>query len=170
MRSKLVGFLLQSWADLDLSVAGLSPEEMESRIDGGSSFGWTVGHVTNMVDSFFNGRFQKLPPHPVIGQQHFRNGGDGSSEPWPVIEAAVREVRETARAYLESKGDADLDLVVPYDGSLAILRQHGLSVRYAILRASAHHYLHLGEIAAKRDRWGDRVADDPRMMTMTDWI
>ena len=170
MQSKLIGFLVQSWDDLDLGVAGLSTEEMEARIDGGSSFGWTVGHVTNMVDSFFNARFQTLPPHPVISQQRFRIGAPGSVGDWPVLEAAVREVRAAAWTYLRGKDEEDLDQVVPYDGSLQRLRKNGLSLRYAILRTAAHHYLHLGEIAAKRDRRGDRVADDPRMMSSTDWL
>lgn len=123
MQTKLVGFLRQSWNDLDLAVAGLSAEEMETRLDGGSSFGWTVGHVTNMVDSFFNARFQKLPPHPLISQQQFRNGASGSVESWPAIERAVHEIRAATWAYLQGKTEQDLDLVVPYDGSLRHLHE-----------------------------------------------
>jgi len=170
MQSTLVAFLDQSWNDLDLAVSGLSTDEMETPIDGGSSFGWTVGHVTNMVDSFFNARFQRLSPHPLISQQQFRIGASGSIESWPAVEQAVREVREAAWSYLQDKTEQDLDLVVPYDGSIQYLRPYGLSLRYAILRTAAHHYLHLGEIAAKRDHRGDRVTDDPRMMSSTGWV
>ena len=37
----------------------------------------------------------------------------------------------------------------------------GISPRYALMRISAHHYFHIGEIAWKRDRLGHSVGDYP---------
>ena len=52
--NKLVLLMYESWAQLDRSMSGLNPEETITRYDGGSSVAWTLGHVTNMVDSWIN--------------------------------------------------------------------------------------------------------------------
>jgi hypothetical protein len=105
------------------------------------------------------------PPHPLIGQPTFRIGGTGTAEEeWPAIQTGVREVRAAAETYLQEVGDTALDHRVPYDGSFAPVRQTGLSLRYALLRISAHHYFHIGEIATKRARLGHDVGDYPGLL------
>ena len=67
----------------------------------------------------------------------------------------------TAREFIEPLTDRDLSLTVPYDGSFQLLRTHGLSTRHAVLRLAAHHYFHLGEMAAILGRAGHTVAAYP---------
>ena len=161
MPSKLVLLMYESWAQLDRSVSGLTPEEMTTRYDGGSSVAWTVGHVTNMVDSWINMRYQGLLPHPVISQVDFRTGGSGEAKEWPLISDAVNEVRGASRRFLDSETDSDLDRVIPYDGSISFLRPVGLSLRYAVMRIAAHHFQHAGEIVTVRSRLCHEIDDFP---------
>ena len=159
--TKLVGLLFEAWKDMDRVLAGLDSEEVARPLDGGSSFAWTAGHVANQVDAWINARFQGRAAHELIGQARFRVGGTGAADDWQAIRAGVQEVRDAARAYLERLNEADLDLALPYDGSLSHLREGGLSLRYALLRICAHHYYHIGEIATKRGALGQQVGDYP---------
>jgi hypothetical protein len=160
-RSKLVGFLFDAWADLDRVVEGLTPEVALEALDGSSSFAWTIAHSANVVDAMVNVRFSKAQPHPYIGNEKFRVGGTGAADDWDAVRKGVREVHEAALGYLSELDDADLDVVIPYDGSLRHLRETGISLRYALFRSIAHHYFHIGEIASKRDRLGHSVGDYP---------
>ena len=161
MPDKLILLMYESWAQLDRSMGGLTPEEMTTRYNGGSSVAWTFGHVTNMVDSWINVRFQGLSPHPVISQVDFRTGGSGEAKDWPTISAAVSEVRGAAIRFLDSKTDSDLDHVIPYDGSIVFLRPVGMSLRYAVMRITAHHFQHAGEVVTVRSRLGHEIDDFP---------
>jgi hypothetical protein len=163
-RSKLVGLLFEAWKDMDRTLADLDPEDAVQSRDGGSSFAWTAAHVANQVDAWINVRFQRRAPHELIGQTRFRAGGTGAADAWPAIQAGVREVRDAARTYLEDMNESDLDLTLPYDGSLSHLCESGLSLRHALLRICAHHYYHIGEIATKRSALGQRVGDYPGLL------
>jgi hypothetical protein len=163
-RSKLVGLLFEAWKDMDRVLADLDPIDAVQSRDGGSSFAWTAAHVANQIDAWINVRFQERPPHDLIGQTRFRAGGAGVADDWQAIQAGVREVRDTARTYLEGLSESDLDLTLPYDGSLSHLRESGLSLRHAVLRISAHHYYHIGEIATKRSTLGHQVGDYPGLL------
>ncbi len=165
--SKLVGLLFDSWDDLDRVIAGLDPEEAVASADGGSSFAWTVAQLASQVDGSINVRFQKRDPHQLIGQGRFRAGGSGAAQEWQAIQAAVREVRKSAQAYLEGMDDGDLNLVIPYEGSFALLRETGISLRHALMRSCAHHYFHIGEIAAKRNLLGHEVGDYPGLLAQS---
>lgn len=158
-RSMTVGQLFDAWDVLDRVLAGLSSDDLLEPWDGGSAFAWTYGHVANSIDSWINVRFAGHPPHPVIGAADLRFGGSGRANDWPAIEAGVREVRARARDYLQELVEADLDLVIPYDGSYVPVRKYGLSLRFAILIDSTHHHYHIGEIATKRERIGKRIDD-----------
>jgi hypothetical protein len=162
--SKLVGLLFEAWKDVDRVLADLEAEEAVRAPDGGSSFAWTAAHVANQVDAWINVRFQPRAPHELIGQSRFRVGGTGAADDWQAIQAGAQEVRDAARSYLEGLSESDLDLVIPYDGSLEHLRESGLSLRYALLRICAHHYFHIGEIATKRSALGQRVGDYPGLL------
>ena len=159
MPNKLILFMYQSWANLDGAIEGLSSEETTARYDRFSSIAWTVGHVTHMVDSWVNMRFQGLPPHPVISDPMFRTGGSGDAKDWPVILAGVKEVRDAARRLLDSEPEPDLDCLIPYDGSIEFLRPVGLSLHYALMRISAHHFMHAGEILTIRSRLGHVITE-----------
>jgi hypothetical protein len=163
-KSKLVGLLLEAWKDMDRVLTDLDPDEAVKRLEGGSSFAWTAAHVANQVDAWINVRFQQRPPHELIGQARFRAGGTGAADDWRAIQAGVLEVRSAARRYLEGLNESDLDLVIPYDGSFSRLRETGLSLRHALLRLCAHHYFHIGEIATKRSRLGQRVGEYPGLL------
>ena len=160
-RSKLVGLLFEAWKDMDRVLADLDPAHAVQSVDGGSSYAWTAAHVANQIDAWINVRFQRRAPHELISQERFRVGGTGSADDWDAIQAAVREVRDAARRYLEGLGEGDLDLVIPYDGSFSHLRETGLGLRYALLRTCTHHYFHIGEVATKRTALGQPVGDYP---------
>lgn len=159
--SKTVGLLFDAWDDFDRVLDGLSVEGAVKRRAGGSSFAWTAGHVSNQVDAWINVRFNRIEPHPLIGATSFRIGGAGAADDWPAIDKGVREVRVAARSYLQGLTDDDLRLVIRYDGSFQNLRDSGLELRFAVLRAVVHHYFHIGEIAAKRVTLGHDVGDYP---------
>jgi len=150
---------------MDRAVCGLTAGEVEARPGAGSSFAWTVAHATNQLDAWLNVRFAGHEPHPLIGRNELRIGGSGSALDWQGIRAAVAEARAKARRYLESRSDADLDFVLPYDGSMLVLRETGISLQHALLRITAHHYFHIGEIATKRDLLGDQAGDYPGLLT-----
>lgn len=155
--SALIGALLDAWDELDLVVSGLADKAMVEPWFGGSAFGWTAGHVTNSVDAWLNGRFQQLPPHPLIGDHHFRFGGDGRITDWPMVRQGVAAVYEQTRQLLAPLADAELDRVIPYDGSIVELRPVGLSLRHDVTVNLIHcHYL-IGEIATKGAQRGHAV-------------
>ena len=159
MADKLILLMYESWGDLDRAVEQLTPEEATTRHAGGSAIAWTLGHVTNMVDSWINTKFQGLPPHPVISNPIFRTGGTGEANDWTLVLEAVSEVRKAARQFLHSPQRPDLDHVIPYDGSIAFLRPVGLTLRYAFMRIAAHHFIHVGEITTIRSRLGHTIED-----------
>lgn len=163
MTDKLAALLFDTWDDLDRVYEGLSPEDA-LRSDAGSSFAWTYAHLANTIDAWLNVRFQKLDSHPLIGQQRFRFGGSGEAGVWREVRHAVAEVHASARPYLERLTEADLNTVYPYDGSLLHLRETGITLRFALSRFITHHYFHIGEVAAKRERLGHSVGDYPGRM------
>ncbi len=153
--------MYRAWADVDRAVDGLSAEEATVRRDGGSSIAWTFGHVAQQVDSWINRKFKGLAPHPVLGQPEFRARGSGSADDWRGIQVAVHEVRDASRKFLDASPAPDLDRVIPYDGSIEQLRPVGLTLRYALMRISAHHFVHVGEIVTIRSRLGHEIGDFP---------
>ena len=165
MPTKLVLLTYESWADLYRAIDGLTPEGATTRSHGSSAIAWTLGHVTHMVDSWINVRFQGLPPHPVIDTPDFRAGGGGDALDWTTVLGAAGEVRESARRFLDTVDDADLGRVIPYDGSIELLRGTGLRLGYALMRITAHHYIHVGEIVTVRSRLGHATDE----MDLPDW-
>jgi hypothetical protein len=160
MALQIVRYVYQSWLDLDCATQGLSEDRASSHAPGESAIAWTVGHVTHMVDSWLNIRFQGLPANPVLMNPDFRTGGSGNGNDWSAIQHAVEQVRQSARNLIESAAEEDLSALRPYDGSIVYLRETGLTLRYALLRIAAHHFEHVGEILTIRSRWGD-VIDFP---------
>jgi len=162
MPEKLVLLLYQSWADLDAAVEALSSDEATVRLESASSVAWTVGHVTNMLDSWINVNFQGHPPHGFVGDPKFRSGASGDASDWPGVVEAVTEVREVARRWLDSLTTADLVRRIPYHGSLELVRSTGLPLDYALMRIAAHHFMHAGELMTVRARLGHEVPDGPK--------
>ena len=159
MAEKLVELLFQSWEDLDHAIEGLSASEAEARHQGLSPVSWTVGHVSQQVDSWFNVRFAGGQPHPLLGDAMFRTGASGDAPAWETVLAAVADVSEAARRFLDTVGTEDLERVVPYTGGIEYLRPVGLKLSYALMRTATHHFLHGGEIVTVRSLIG-RSADD----------
>ena len=161
VNSALVGALFDAWAELDLVISTLSAIDMVEPWFDGSAFAWTYAHVANNVDAWLNGRFQRCAPHPLIGEQHFRLGGDGRATDWPAIAAGVAEVYSATRRYLTPLREADLDVVIPYDGHIIELHATGLSLRHAVTMNLIHCHYHIGEIATKRGLLGHQVPHLP---------
>jgi hypothetical protein len=153
--------LLIAMDDVDRAVADVSNADMLRQIEGGSSFAWTLAHVTNGIDSWINHRFLGLDRDPLIASPRWAKGGDGSANDWPAIRAAVDAVRAPAREFLLRCTAADVDRTVSYDGAYLPFRDHGLNLRAAILQNATHHTFHLGEIVAKRQLMGYDVGNYP---------
>ena len=152
-----VNLLLLAWSDIDRVLADVSDADALRQIDGGSSFAWTLAHITNGIDSWINVCSLGQPPHPLISDPRFAFGSDGSADDWQAIRDAVDEVRAPARAFLVDCTATDLERTVPYDGSHPAFREYGLNLRMAILQNAIHHTYHLGEIATKRELLGHDV-------------
>ena len=159
MTAALAGLVLEAWRDLDRAAADLSPEDAERRIGSASPISWTVAHCTHMVDSWLNVNFQAAEPHPFINGDVFRKGAAGDALDWQDVQLSVEEVRASARQYLESTAEEQLEQRLPYAGSIESLRESGFSPRYAMIRITAHHYFHIGEIVAARSSLGHDIGD-----------
>jgi hypothetical protein len=158
----LVGLVIEGWYELDRVLDGLSVEDATQQVDGGSSFAWTLGHLTNQLDTWINVRLQDVPPHPLVEEERWRMGGAGDADNWEEIRAAAVIVRATARPFLERLDDAALAAESPYAGSLPELVGRQVSLRYTLQRIAAHVYFHIGEIASVRSRrLGHHVGDYP---------
>jgi hypothetical protein len=156
-RQTLVELLYQSWADLDHAIEGLSVADAEAGHHGLSRIAWTVGHVGQQVDSWFNVRFAGEAPHPLLSQPRFHTGASGEAAPWNEVLAATREVRDLARGYLDGLSPDDMERVVPYTGGIDYLRPTGLKMSYALMRTATHHLEHTGEILTIRSLLGHEV-------------
>jgi hypothetical protein len=158
----VVGLVLEAWADLDRVLDGLSPEEAVRRVDGGSSFAWTLAHLTNQLDTWINVRAAHATPHPAFDNDRWRMGGTGAADNWDEIQRAVADVQAVARPFLEPLTEAELLVESPYAGQLPELKGRNVSLRYTLLRVAAHSYFHIGEIASVRSRrLGQQVGDYP---------
>ncbi len=157
MAQQLVELLYQSWADLDHAIDGLNPDDAEARHHGLSRIAWTVGHLGQQVDSWFNVRFAGEAPHALLGQSLFHTGADGTAPPWDDVLVAVGEVRQTARTYLDGVGAEGIERVVPYTGGIEYIRPKGLKLSYALMRTAAHHFEHTGEMLTIRSLLGHGV-------------
>ena len=167
-KSKLVGLLYESWKDFDRVLDGLTAEQALARPNNESSFAWTLAHVTNHVDRWMNVVAQGMFPHPDTSSQEFRFGGTGIAHDWESIRGAARDVRMAARDYLDNITDADLESVVLTDNDpKARPDRKNLKLYSVMLRMVGHHYFHIGEIAAKRDRMGHKVGDYPGKLDET---
>ena len=164
MAIALASLVLEAWHGLDRVTADLSAEDAERRVDGGNSIAWTVGHCTQMVDSWINVNFQGADPHALVNCDAFRNGAASDPLDWDAVLSAVGEVRAAAAGYLESLRDDQLAERVPYTGSITPLRETGFSPQYALMRIAAHHYLHIGEIGVGRNALGHDVGDYPGLL------
>lgn len=153
VRPLQVHLLLKAWDEIDRALADVAPNDLTRQIEGGSSFAWTLAHVTHGVDSWINGRFLGLPPHAIYAGGGFLFGGDGRAENVNAIRVAVDEIRASARPFLLHTS-TDFDRVEPYDGSFLPFREHGIQLSQAVLQNAVHHIFHLGEIVAKRGLMG----------------
>jgi uncharacterized damage-inducible protein DinB len=158
-KSKLVDLLIACWDDADRVYANLSEADAKLRTGNESTFGWTLGHISGGLDRSFSMRAQGKPQHAFFAQEPFKFGvpSYGTAPDFAGVQKATKEVRAAARAYLEGLTDADLERIkVPPLGT-----QPEANLRYLVMRAICHHYFHIGEVAAKRDRLGHKVGDYP---------
>lgn len=156
-----VQMLFSAWDDLDRALSNVSEIDATRSLFGGSSFAWTLAHVTQGVDSWINVRFRGLEPNELVSQARFRFGADGVATDIREIRDAVSTVRSSARPYLRGLNDDDLDLTLPYDGSYVAFRQAGIQLRAAIVQNAVHHMYHVGEIVSKRELLGQEPGTFP---------
>ncbi len=161
VRSKLVGLVFDSWDDLDRVLDGVTAKEATTQRDGQSTFAWTLGHVTELVDRWINVNYLGRTPHPLIASDRWRKGTDGRADDWNAIRSGTDEVRAAARDGLRELSDDQLEATFPYTGSMERFRESGLILRYALSRIVSHNYFHIGVIACQRDMLGHSVGDYP---------
>ncbi len=149
-----VDLLLLAWDDFDRVLSGISEADAIRQIGGGSSFAWTLAHVTNGIDSWINVRFLEQEPDPLLSSRRFALGSDGSADDWLAIQLAVDNARASAKPFLLACTAEDLDRTVSYDGGHPAFQKYGLNLRMAILQNAIHHNYHLGEIATKQELVG----------------
>ena len=160
-KSKLVALLYAAWDDADRVYAGLSDADALKRHEGGSTFAWTLAHITRGLDGWCNVTLQGGKPNEALEAERLRNLPVGDAHDFAAIKRGVSEVRTGVKAYLDNVTDADLErITVPPFG-----RWHEAKLRYHVYRAVAHTYFHIGEVAAKRDRLGHKVGDYPGPLT-----
>ncbi len=162
----MIAALFDAWSDLDRVCSGMDEAEAIASSNG-SSYGWTVAHLANQVDSWINSRFAGAERHALVGDARYRFGGDGKAAAWAELWDASRAVRDTAGSFLRGLGEADLDRTIPYPGSLPELAARTVTLRYTLLRVLVHHYFHIGELASKRSAAGTSVGDYPGPMLLT---
>jgi hypothetical protein len=151
-KNPVAGLVLESWPELDRVLDGLTSEDAVRQIDGGSSFAWTLGHLTNQLNTWINVRLLDQLPHPFFDDKRWRMGGTGAAENWREIREAADEVRAVARPYLESLDETAVNMQSAYAGSLPELVGRQVSARYTLMRIAVHTYFHIGEIASVRSR------------------
>jgi hypothetical protein len=103
-------------------------------------------------------------PHPLVSEDRWRIGSDGSADDWASIRQAASEVRTAAIDYLTGVREQDLDHEIPYVGSMQSLSGRSISLRYAISRIVAHTYFHVGAMASDLVAAGLDVGDYPGVM------
>ncbi len=91
----MAGLLYETWDDMDRVLDGLEDQLATEQIDGGSSFAWTLGHVTSQVDAWINVRFGRRHTHHLIGDTRFNVAGTGSAQDWQAIRHGVYEAIQT---------------------------------------------------------------------------
>jgi hypothetical protein len=156
-KSKLVALLYNTWEDADRVFAGLSDADALERYEGGSCFAWTLFHVTVGMDFFINAVLRGRRVHPTLASAYERFGSSGDADDWPGIQAAVKDVREETRSYLDGLTDEELQQTkVP-----AVRQWPESALQYIVFRQIAHHYFHIGEVATKRTRLGHDMGDYP---------
>ena len=158
--ARAVGLLLESLNDLCLAIDGLPDELAIVRPEGASSIAWTAAHVTQGLDSLVLYRFGGRQRDPMLSDAGLGAGGTGTVPDWPALRAKIGEIQAAASEFLATLTDADLARTVPYDGSIASLRSVGINFEYALLRVAAHHFTHVGEIAAIRTAMGLPLPDN----------
>jgi DinB superfamily len=164
-KTTLVGLVFGAWDDVDRVLQRLDTSGAVRQVDGGSSFAWTLGHLSNQLDTWLNVRFFGETPNALLAEERFRTGGTGQAEDWLAIQEATRAVRATARGHLETLAEPDLHQTRPYQGRMPHLQGTSITLGYALARVAAHHYFHLGEIATVRSRrLGEQVGDYPGLM------
>src|ERR1700732_2269603 len=97
--SPIVGLIVEGRGELDRVLEGLSREDATRQVDGGSSFAWTLGHLTHQLDTWINIRLQHLAPNPVFDSPDWRFGGTGAADNWDEVRQAAVDVRASARPY-----------------------------------------------------------------------
>jgi hypothetical protein len=112
----MVGLVVEGWAELDRVLDKLSNEDATRQVDGGSSFAWTLGHLSSQLDTWINVRLQHLSQNPAFATPGWGMDGTGAADNWDEIRQATAEVRSVARPYLESLSEADLAAARPIGG------------------------------------------------------
>ncbi len=105
--------------------------------------GWTIAHVTNQQDQYWNVAGQGLDPDSWLTEQRVAFGAPASRPPFTEARAALTRVDERCRSYLEAVRRPDFDQVL-----------RGLEERPAqqtlgdmLARSVAHIFVHAGELA-----------------------
>ncbi len=118
-------------------------ESRDAPVPGLNAAGWTLAHVADQQDQYWNVSGQGLDPDAWLAEQRATYGAPASRPPFAEARAALSRVDKRCRGYLESVRRPDFDQVLrrsrarPVDQTLGDL----------LARSVAHIFAHAGELA-----------------------
>jgi hypothetical protein len=126
----------------------VTPEEGLVRVEAMNSIGWTIGHLANQENFYWNYLAQDLRLAPDL-RKLVGTGAPASTPPLDEMWAAWREITTAADDYLNGVADAELSRFFSFGP-----RTWGEDVRTLLQRNTFHYWYHLGEAMAIRQMIG----------------
>jgi hypothetical protein len=148
MTHQLVNQLRFARSEFVRGLEGVTDDDGLVRFEALNSISWTIGHLANQENFYWNYLAQDLRLAPDLRKQ-VGTGAPASTPPLDEMWAAWREITASADAYLDRVTDDDLSLFFPF-GS----RTWGEDVGILLQRNTFHYWYHLGEGMAIRQMLG----------------
>ena len=127
---------------------GVTSAEGVVRFGEMNSIGWTIGHLANQENFYWNYLAQDLRLAPEL-RKLVGTGAPSSTPPLDEMWAAWREITSAADAYLDRVTEDDLTHFFPFGP-----RTWGEDVGTILQRNTFHYWYHLGEGMAVRQMLG----------------
>ncbi len=125
-------------------IADAMPEEArDGLVTGLNAAGWTLAHVADQQDQYWNVAGRGLDPDPWLSEQRVTYGSEPSRPPFAEARAALARVDERCRPYLEAVRCPDFDQVLRRSRA----RPAEQTLGDLLARSVAHIFAHAGELA-----------------------
>jgi uncharacterized damage-inducible protein DinB len=125
-------------------VAEAMPEgARDGLVPGLNAAGWTLAHVADQQDQYWNVAGQGIEADPWLAEQRVAFGAPASRPPFAEARAALARVDERCRRYLEAVRRPDFDQVLRSSRA----RSTEQTLGDLLARSVAHIFAHAGELA-----------------------